>query len=87
MYSPKLNIYIIHENDDWYISLLFNLKKLKVDYEEWSIDDLKDSNIIDQFNEIFDLNTYNYDENENEVKENLNQHKNQNSNFFLEALS
>ena len=52
-----------------------------------NVDDLKDSNITDHFNEVFDLNIYNYDENENEVKENLNQHKNQDSNFFLEALS
>ena len=52
-----------------------------------NVNDLKDSNITDHFNEVFDLNTYNYDENENEVKENLNQHKNQDSNLFLKALN
>ncbi len=41
-----------------------------------SIFNLKNSNITDHINRVFDLNTYYYHENENEVKENLNQHKN-----------
>ena len=89
MYSHKLKTYIIHEYDDWHIAFRINLKKSKVDYVGWSIDNLKNSNITDHFNKVFDLNSYYYheNENENEVKENLNQHKNQDSNFFLEALS
>ena len=85
MYSPKLKTYIIHENDDWHIPFQINLKKLKIDYVEWSINNLKNSNITDHINRVFDLNTYYY--HENEVNKNLNQHKNQDSNFFLEALS
>jgi len=87
MYSPKLKTYIIHENDDWHIPFQINLKKLKIDYVEWSINNLKNSNITDHINRVFNLNTYYYHENENEVNKNLNQHKNQDSNFFLEALS
>ena len=85
MYSPKKKIYIIHENDVWHIPLQINLKKLKVDYVECSIDKLKNSNVTDHFNKVFDLNTYYYGD--NEVKENLNQYKNQDSNFILQALS
>ena len=84
MNSPKLKTYIIHQNDDWHIPLQINLKKLKVDYIEWSIDNLKNSNITDHFNKVFDLNTYYY--NKNEVKENSNQQKNQDSIFFLAVL-
>ena len=85
MYSPKKKIYIIHENDDWHIPLQINLKKLKVDYVECSINKIKNSNVTDHFNKVFDLNTYYYGD--NEVKENLNQYKNQDSNFILQALS